>query len=133
MPHYEAMTVNERLFAAGLLDAFDRAPQRSDSVELTRILKEVALSDADIEGILKWLANSPYSEFDQTPLELSAELLADSRVTALPPREQRIVQHLFETYGGSSGASCARSGCKQRALVKLAYCAFCTHSFAEVR
>src|SRR5215471_9364750 len=133
MPNYDAMTVNERLFTAGLLDAFDRAAERHDSVELTRILKEVSLSDADIDGVLKWLAQSPYSHFNHSPLVLSPELLSDKRIVALQPQEQRIIQHLFQKHGGSSSASCARSGCKQRALADLAYCAFCAHSFAGVR
>jgi hypothetical protein len=133
VPNYEGMTVNERLFAAGLMDAFDRAAERNDSLELKRILKEVALSDANIEGVLDWLAHSPYSRFNRAPVVLGPELLADARVGALQPQEQRVVQHLFETYGGSSAASCARSGCGQRALVRLAYCAYCAHAFAGVR
>jgi hypothetical protein len=125
------MTVNERLFAAGLLDAFDRAAARHDSTELARILKEVSLSEPDIQGVLEWVAHSPYSEFNREPIVLDSELVVDRRVVALGPREQRIVQHLFQKYGGPSGASCARSGCEQRALVNLAYCAFCAHSFAH--
>ena len=125
------MTVNERLAAAGLLDAFDRAAARHDSAELARVLKELSLSEPDIQGVIEWVAHSPYSEFNREPIVLRPELAADRRVVALGSREQRIVQHLFEKYGGPSAASCARSGCEQRALVNLAYCAFCAHSFAH--
>ena len=83
MSKYEAMTVNERLFAAGLLEAFDRAAARHDSAELARILKEAALSEADIQGVIEWVAHSPYSEFNREPIVLRPELVADRRVVAL--------------------------------------------------
>jgi hypothetical protein len=50
---YEAMTVNERLFVAGLLDDFEHAVRDGDAVALGRILHAVELSDDDISGILK--------------------------------------------------------------------------------
>lgn len=46
------MTVNERLFVAGLLDEFDRAVRAEDVEALRRILQEVELSDDEIAGIL---------------------------------------------------------------------------------
>ena len=36
---YEGMTWNERLAAAGLLDAWDRAARRMDRAEMVRVLK----------------------------------------------------------------------------------------------
>lgn len=38
---YEGMTVNERLYAAGLLDAFDNATQSGDRSRMIEILKTV--------------------------------------------------------------------------------------------
>ena len=48
-----AMTVNERLFAAGLMDDFDRAAKAGDVRSLRTILREVQLSDENIAAILK--------------------------------------------------------------------------------
>ena len=47
IPDYEGMTVNERLYASGLLDAFDAAVARGDEDELIRLLESVRLSHAD--------------------------------------------------------------------------------------
>ena len=52
---YTGMTVNERLYAAGLMDEFDTAVQRKDSPEVRRILETVQLSEASIEPILEKL------------------------------------------------------------------------------
>jgi hypothetical protein len=46
------MTVNERLFEAGLLAEFDRALAARDAVDLRRILAEVFVPEADIERIV---------------------------------------------------------------------------------
>ena len=46
------MTVNERLFDAGLLDAFDAAARARDRAELIRLLTEV-----DVEGAA-WSADT---------------------------------------------------------------------------
>jgi hypothetical protein len=40
---YSGMTVNERLFVAGLLEAYDSAVQRSDEQALVDILAKVGL------------------------------------------------------------------------------------------
>lgn len=40
-PDYSGMTVNERLFTAGLLDAFDRAACSRNRDEMLSILKQV--------------------------------------------------------------------------------------------
>lgn len=50
---YSAMTVNERLYAAGLLDEFDRAVQAADVETLERVLRRVQLSDENIAAIIR--------------------------------------------------------------------------------
>ncbi len=47
VPDYKGMTVNERLYAAGLLEAFDAAVVRGDKDELIRLLVSTNLSHAD--------------------------------------------------------------------------------------
>jgi hypothetical protein len=46
------MTVNERLWAAGLMDSFDQAVARRDRVELQNILKQVYVPSRDAEVII---------------------------------------------------------------------------------
>ena len=43
---YAAMTINERLFAAGLTDAFGSAARSRDRAEMIRILEQVDAPDA---------------------------------------------------------------------------------------
>lgn len=43
---YAGMTVNERLFDAGHLDAFDLAARARDRAEMVRLLVEVCVEDA---------------------------------------------------------------------------------------
>lgn len=52
---YEGMTVNERLFAAGLLDDFEIAVKNKDAVMVASILQKVKLSPNNIAVILKQL------------------------------------------------------------------------------
>jgi hypothetical protein len=47
------MTVNERLFAAGLLDAFDLAIKTRDEKKLRRLLASVSLAKSDIDRIVQ--------------------------------------------------------------------------------
>ena len=47
------MTVNERLFVAGLMDDFDEAVARRDVPELERILQAVYLSPESIRAIIQ--------------------------------------------------------------------------------
>lgn len=47
MGKYTAMTTNERLADAGLLDAFDRAVRCGDRAEMIRVLSQV---EFDTEG-----------------------------------------------------------------------------------
>jgi hypothetical protein len=46
------MTVNERLWAAGLMESFDQAVARKDRVELQNILKQVYVPSRDAEVII---------------------------------------------------------------------------------
>lgn len=50
---YAGMTVNERLYDSGLIDQFDKAVEEKDRDEAIRILKEVELTDENIEPILE--------------------------------------------------------------------------------
>jgi hypothetical protein len=59
---YGAMTVNERLFAAGLLDEFDRAVRAGDVAALERILRKVQLSDENVAAVIKKVLPSPSRE-----------------------------------------------------------------------
>ncbi len=47
------MTVNERLFVAGLMDSFDKAIAEDNEEEVILILKKVNLNSENIEAILK--------------------------------------------------------------------------------
>ena len=47
------MTVNERLFHAGLIDAFDKSIKKQDKAMLVDILEKVFLSQENIEVIVK--------------------------------------------------------------------------------
>jgi hypothetical protein len=47
------MTVNERLFAAGLLSAFDRAVASADEDDLRRILAAVFLEGANADAVVE--------------------------------------------------------------------------------
>jgi hypothetical protein len=44
-PNYGGMTVNERLFAAGLLDEFDAAARARDRARMIEILAKVEVGD----------------------------------------------------------------------------------------
>ena len=45
MSEYSAMTVNERLFASGLMGEWDLAVKRKDREKLTELLAKVELED----------------------------------------------------------------------------------------
>lgn len=49
---YAGMTVNERLWVSGLMDAFERAISGKDKDEAVRILTEVELTEENIKPIL---------------------------------------------------------------------------------
>ncbi len=50
---YKGMTVNERLFSANLLSAFDKALADQDLEEARRLLRLVDVDDISIASILK--------------------------------------------------------------------------------
>ncbi len=50
---YSGMTVNERLAVSGLYKEFERALKSKNKNRLVEILKEVSLSDVNINEILK--------------------------------------------------------------------------------
>ena len=51
-PNYKAMTLKERLFTAGLLDAFDQARLARDRPKLIEMLQAVEVDDPE------WTANA---------------------------------------------------------------------------
>jgi hypothetical protein len=55
--NFAGMTLNERLYAAGLLDAFDAAVERGDKDEVIRLLQEVRLSRQDAQ----WSADTLFA------------------------------------------------------------------------
>ncbi len=58
-PEYAGMTVNERLFSAGLLDAFDAAARRRDRDEMLRVLREVELASSDATRTIELILADP--------------------------------------------------------------------------
>jgi hypothetical protein len=53
MNKYRGMTVNERLWVSGLMDAFDLAVKKKDVNTMKSILSEVEVGEANIKPILK--------------------------------------------------------------------------------
>lgn len=49
---YKGMTVNERLYASGLIDDFDRAVEDKDFCKIKSILEKVELKEESISSIL---------------------------------------------------------------------------------
>jgi len=52
---YQGMTVNERLYVSGLMDAFDKAVKEKDIPKVKSILENVELNEESIKPILKAL------------------------------------------------------------------------------
>lgn len=52
---YNGMTVNERLFEAGLLNKFDLAVQKKNVEQVVQILRQVQVDESDIDAIIKKL------------------------------------------------------------------------------
>lgn len=50
---YQGMTVNERLYVSGLMDAFDKAVKEKDIPKVKSILEDVELNEESIKPILK--------------------------------------------------------------------------------
>ncbi len=49
---YAGMTVNERLYASGLIDAFDEAVEKKATEKVRSILEKVELTEGSIKPIL---------------------------------------------------------------------------------
>jgi len=58
-PNYAVMTVNERLFEAGLMDRFDEAAKSRDAEAMVRILMQVALTEKDARWSVKTILANP--------------------------------------------------------------------------
>ena len=50
---YKGMTVNERIYVAGLMDEFEKAIQGKNTAKVITILKTVELTDDVIKPILE--------------------------------------------------------------------------------
>ena len=55
------MTVNERLFAAGLFVEFERAAHAHDTQRVEEILAKVDLPPEGIRAVVEWIYSSPHS------------------------------------------------------------------------
>ena len=56
---YGAMTVNERLFVAGLIEQFDSAAEARDRERLIEILKLVELTQEEADSMVTGLLGDP--------------------------------------------------------------------------
>ena len=52
---YDGMTVNERLYVGGLMDAFDEAVEEKNVDRIRIILKKIELTEESIQPILEQL------------------------------------------------------------------------------
>lgn len=52
---YAGMTVNERLYVSGLMDAFDEAVEKKNTEKVRAILEKVELAEESIKPILEKL------------------------------------------------------------------------------
>jgi hypothetical protein len=59
MTDYRAMTVNERLFASGLLQEFDLAARGRDASRMTKILLQVQMTPEQAENTIRALLKNP--------------------------------------------------------------------------
>jgi len=60
---YSAMTVNERLVAAGLLGEFENAAFAHDDERIRDVLAKVDLGDDSATAIIEWIKTSPASMY----------------------------------------------------------------------
>ncbi len=58
-PDYMGMTLNQRLFHAGLTDRFDEAARNRDSATMTHILKSVALTEIEAHRTIRTILADP--------------------------------------------------------------------------
>lgn len=59
MTDYRGMTVNERLVAAGLLDAFDTAGRNRNKSKMIEILLQVQMSPDQAEKTVSMILSDP--------------------------------------------------------------------------
>jgi hypothetical protein len=64
--NYSGMTVNERLFAAGLIEAFDAAIACQNRTKIVQILDGVGLTRDDVEKIVELTMSVPLENDGQT-------------------------------------------------------------------
>jgi hypothetical protein len=64
--NYSGMTVNERLFAAGLTEAFDAAVACQNRTRIVQILNGVGLDRDDVEKIVEVTMSVPLENDGQT-------------------------------------------------------------------
>lgn len=55
---YQGMTVNERLYVSGQMDAFDKAVKEKDITKVKSLLEDVELNEESIRTIFKALGLS---------------------------------------------------------------------------
>ncbi len=125
MSELSGMTVNERLFHKGLVDAFDHAARKQDIATLRDILRNIELDEQGITDVVDWVLRSPHSEYNRDSFTLSEVLASDKRITLLPVSQQRIVQHLFQKRGRTGQEQCQWKGCSEIAVDGLAFCPYC--------
>lgn len=125
MSELSGMTVNERLFHKGLVDAFNHAARKQDTATLRDILKNIELDEQGITDVVEWVLRSPHSEHNRGSFMLSVVLAKDTRITLLPVSQQRIVQHLFQKRGRTGHEQCKWEGCSEIAVDCLAFCPYC--------
>lgn len=58
-PGYSGMTLNERLFNAGILDAFDAAARRRDRGAMVRLIQEVDVTRDEAERSVDTILANP--------------------------------------------------------------------------
>jgi hypothetical protein len=64
--NYSGMTVNERLYAAGLIEAFDAATACQNRTKIVQILYGVGLTRDDVEKIADLTTSVPLENDGQT-------------------------------------------------------------------
>jgi hypothetical protein len=64
--NYSVMTVNERLFVAGLTEAFDAAVACHNRTTIVQILDSVGLPRDDVEKIVELTMSAPLENNGQT-------------------------------------------------------------------
>lgn len=102
-PDYAGMTLNERLFVAGLMDEFDAARSARDVEALVTILREVRVdrSEEQARAILAGQAQS--GEYEMTPalVEIQRLLLEEwdpIGVSGIPEAADEYDRYAFQLY-----------------------------------